>query len=183
MHQHTGSGSSRTTLSPSILLIDDDPTVCESLRRVLAAEGWQVTAARTGEEALERLCENEPDLMITDLCMKPMNGWDLLFHESLQRPHLPIFVVTALSREAADGAAQIATEFFQKPVDLDVLLAAARRYLEGPSSGGRSRVSLSVGNDSESLESGGKQVTEFRQRNNQRHDRTPTNKSHNTLRE
>jgi two-component system response regulator GlrR len=124
---------------PWILLIDDDPAVCESLRRVLATEGWRVTTARTGADALERLHENEPDLMITDLCMKPVNGWDLLFHERLQRPHLPIFVITALSRQAANGAAQFAAEFFQKPVDLDDLLATTRRYLEGSHSDGPTR--------------------------------------------
>jgi len=113
----------------TILLIDDDPGVRESLRRVLASEGWRVIAAETGEDALECLRENEPDLMITDLCMAPVSGWDLLFHESLQRPRLPIFVITALPPRAANGAAKFATEFFQKPVDLDLLLAAVRRHL------------------------------------------------------
>jgi CheY-like chemotaxis protein len=53
----------------NILLIDDDPAVCEALRRVLVVEGWNVVTAKSGEEALERLQDVEPDLMITDLCM------------------------------------------------------------------------------------------------------------------
>jgi DNA-binding NtrC family response regulator len=113
----------------SILLVDDDPAVRESLRRVLATEGWKVVPACSGEEALELLLECEPDLIITDLRMAAVSGWDLLFHEQAQRPRLPIFVVTALSLQAASEAAQRATEFFQKPVDLDVLLAAVRRHL------------------------------------------------------
>jgi DNA-binding response OmpR family regulator len=119
----------------SILLIDDDPAVCESLRRVLATEGWHVVTAKGGEEALEYLREHEPDLMITDLCMAPVNGWDLLFHENIQRPLLPIFVITALSLQATNGAAHFAAEFFQKPIDLDILLAAVRFHLANPSPG------------------------------------------------
>jgi DNA-binding NtrC family response regulator len=116
---------------PTILLIDDDPSVCEALRRVLSMESWTVVTAQSGEQALQRLATGEPDLMITDLCMGKINGWDLLFHEKLQRPRLPIFVITALSRNATSGADSFATEFFQKPLDLDALIAAIRRHLGG----------------------------------------------------
>jgi len=116
---------------PPILLIDDDPAVRESLRRVLASEGWKVVTAKTGEEALERLEECEPGLMITDLCMAQVSGWDLLFHEHIQRPLLPIFVITALPPQSTNGAAKFATKFFQKPIDLDVLLAEVCFYLTG----------------------------------------------------
>lgn len=114
---------------PSILLIDDDPAVLESLRRVLASEGWRIVTAMTGEEGLERLQEEAPDLMITDLRMASVTGWDLLFHENLQRPTLPIFVITALPADATGGADEFATEFFQKPLDLEALLTAIHRYL------------------------------------------------------
>jgi len=63
--------------------------------------------------------------------MAPISGWDLLFHENFQRPHLPIFVITALPAEAMNEAAGIAAECFQKPLDL--LIAAARCYLAGAS--------------------------------------------------
>ena len=114
----------------TILLIDDDPAVLASLRRVLVAEGWHIITAKTGEEGLERLQEQEPDLMITDLRMANVNGWDLLFHENLERPELPIFVITALPPDATGGADEIATKFFQKPLDFDELLSAVRRQLD-----------------------------------------------------
>jgi DNA-binding response OmpR family regulator len=116
--------------SPIILLVDDDPAVLESLRRVLVTEGWQVVTAASGEEALARLAEQQPDLMITDLCMIGVNGWDLLFHEKLERPSLPIFVITALPLSSVGGADRFATGFFQKPLDLDALVAAIRRRLQ-----------------------------------------------------
>ena len=116
----------------SILLIDDDAAVRDSLRRVLEAEGWSVIAAASGPEALEYLREHEPALVITDLCMGTVTGWDVLFHESLERPHLPIFVITALSARHAAGAESFATAFFEKPLDLDSLIGAIRRRLCSP---------------------------------------------------
>jgi len=116
----------------TILLVDDDPAVRESLRRVLEAQHWQVRTAATGEAGLEALQAEEPDLLITDLCLAAVNGWDLLFHESLQRPHLPIFVITALPLHEAGGAEKFATNFFVKPLDLEALLAAIRHQLERP---------------------------------------------------
>jgi len=113
----------------TILLVDDDPAVLEALRRVFQLEGWDVAAAPGGAEALEYLQSHSPDLMITDLSMASVNGWDLLFHESFQRPDLPLFVITALPLSTVCGADKFAHEFFQKPLDLDALIAAVRRYL------------------------------------------------------
>ena len=113
----------------TILLVDDDPAVLKSLGRVLASEGWTVVGAANGEEALERLAERTPDLLITDLSMGAVSGWDLLFHENLHRPGLPIFVITALPPRTIGGADRFATEFFQKPLDLDALVLAIRHRL------------------------------------------------------
>jgi hypothetical protein len=55
-----------------------------------------------------------------------------LFHEKLQRPDLPIFVITALPQPNLGGADLFAHEFFQKPIDLDALIAAIYRYVERP---------------------------------------------------
>ena len=113
----------------TILLVDDDSAVLKSLGRVLTAEGWRVVSAASGEEALETLTKLQPDLMITDLRMAGVSGWDLLFHENIQRPGLPIFVMTALPLSAVSGANLIAAEFFQKPLDPGELVAAIRRRL------------------------------------------------------
>ena len=125
--------SSASDDAATILLIDDDPAVCEALHRVLSLEGWTVVTALSGEQALERLQHSKPSLLITDLCMAQISGWDILFHEKLQRPGLPIFVITALPRDEAREADRFATEFFQKPVDPDALITAVHRYLGKPS--------------------------------------------------
>lgn len=117
----------RTTAT--ILLVDDDPAVLEALRRVFELEGWSVIAASSGREALQYLQTHKPDLMITDLSMTEVSGWDLLFYENLQRPDLPIFVITGLPVKAAGGADRFANEFFAKPLDLDQVVARVRQYL------------------------------------------------------
>jgi DNA-binding NtrC family response regulator len=113
----------------TILLVDDDRAVRESLSRVFVDQQLHVIAASGGEEALRLIAQNEPDLMITDLCMTGVDGWDLLVRENRLRPDLPIFVITALPAKETCGADQFATEFFQKPLDLDALLAAVRHHL------------------------------------------------------
>lgn len=115
--------------SKSILLVDDDEAVRVALYRVLTLEGWRVQVADDGEHALDLLQDHEYDLMITDLRMGAVSGWDLLFHETLLRPHMTIFVISALPPNIVGGAEHTAAEFFQKPVDIDSLLGAIHRYL------------------------------------------------------
>ena len=74
---------------------------------MLEANGWLILIAESGETALEILRQQAPDLMITDLCLSDVSGWDLLFHENLQRPGLPIFVITGLPLHAMKGAASL----------------------------------------------------------------------------
>ncbi len=127
-------GAAPAWAGPTILLVDDDPAVREGLRRVLAGEGWHVIATGSGVEALDRMREREPGLIITDACRVPLKGWITLIRDRVRRPDLPIFVITALSRQAISGAVPFAAEFFQKPLDLDALLAAVRSHL-GPETG------------------------------------------------
>lgn len=112
-----------------ILLIEDDDAVRESLARVLVSEGWTVATAVCGDDALPRLAEFSPKLVITDLCMAGINGWDILLECRIEYSALPIFVISALEPESSRGAIQVATRFFQKPLDLTELLKAAHRYL------------------------------------------------------
>jgi two-component system, OmpR family, response regulator MprA len=120
------------THAPTILLIDDDRAVRESLARVLTAEAFEVVLAASGKDALEILPVRRPDLIIMDLRMAPLTGWDLMLHLRRRRPEVPIFVVTAVPAKSAGGADRLATRFFQKPVDIDALLMAIRRHLSGP---------------------------------------------------
>ena len=117
------------TSCPTILLVDDDFSVRESLQRVLASEGLNVVTAASGEDALTQLATLHPALVITDLCMHAVSGWDLVFHYHLHEAGLPFFVITALSPREAGGVDALADRFFQKPLNLDALLTAVHERL------------------------------------------------------
>lgn len=118
-----------TRSGPTVLLVDDDSSVRNSVCRVLTAEGLQVVPARGVKDALDYLALKTPDLVITDLCMALLSGWDLIAHLGDHYPALPIVVITALPPKSAGGANEAVDAFFQKPLDMDALLAAIQREL------------------------------------------------------
>ena len=114
---------------PLVFLVDDDTGVLESLRRVLVQDGLNVVTAASGEEALQRLEAFRPDLVVTDLCMHAVSGWDLVFHWHLHDAGLPFIVITAPPVRDAGGVEKLAAGFFQKPLNLEALLAAIHASL------------------------------------------------------
>ena len=80
-----------------VLVVDDDRTTREMLRRMLEREGWAVTEAENGRVALDRMAENQPGLILLDLMMPEMDG--LEFIEEMRRHQewsdVPVVVVTA----------------------------------------------------------------------------------------
>jgi len=115
--------------APTVLLVDDDSSVRTSLGRVLLAEGLQLMTARGVKDALEHISRHAPDLVITDLCMAPLSGCDLITHLANKFPALPVFVITALPLQSAGGVERLAAGFFQKPLNLEAVFAAIRRAL------------------------------------------------------
>ncbi|HLF27159.1 MAG TPA: GAF domain-containing protein [Anaerolineae bacterium] len=84
-------------LSCPILIVDDDPAIREVLRRMLEHEGWAVNEAENGRIGLERMVEQRPDLILLDLMMPEMDGFE--FVAALRRREdwrsIPVVVVTA----------------------------------------------------------------------------------------
>ena len=90
-----------------ILLVDDNPAVRRYLRAVLEQQqDWRVTGeARTGAEALHKVLEAPPDLIVLDYRMPDLNGVDVARQISGMFPKLPMLMVTLhLSRQLADAA-------------------------------------------------------------------------------
>lgn len=79
----TGAASTR---SPLVLVADDDDDLRASLADLLNTDGYQVVVARDGREAVSVIAEAHPDLIILDLVMPVMNGWEVL--EQLEAEHL-----------------------------------------------------------------------------------------------
>lgn len=90
--------------SDSILVVEDDPGVREMLCRQLRKENWKVIEAKNGREALIKLQSHEPKLILTDLMMPEMDGFELVHHlKQHQKWHsIPVIILTAKTITAKD---------------------------------------------------------------------------------
>jgi two-component system, chemotaxis family, chemotaxis protein CheY len=116
-----------------ILVVDDDPDIIEALSEILEAEGFEIRRARNGKEALERLEPDPPQLILLDLMMPVMDGWEFA-QRMRQRPTfsgIPIIVLSA-DRNVGSKALDIgAVGHLAKPFELNDLLEMVRRALKG----------------------------------------------------
>ncbi len=107
-----------------VLVIDDDSDIRDAVTEVLAFEGHEVFTAAEGEQGLVRCRLVKPDLVLLDLMMPGMNGWDFL--RALRRDEAiagtPVVVVSALGRVPELPVAG----FLPKPFGLDALVALVR---------------------------------------------------------
>lgn len=112
----------------SILIIDDEAAIRESLETLLAIEGYSVEAARSAEEGLAMLASSPRDLVLLDFALPDRNGLEVLDEIRQRDPGLPVIMITAYGTvENAVKAIQAgATNFIQKPWDNEKLLADVR---------------------------------------------------------
>jgi adenylate cyclase len=89
-----------------VLVVDDDDTMRAGLRRALGEAGWQVTEAENGRVALARLAESRPDVIVVDLMMPEMDGFDLLdaLRSNVGWREIPVLVLTAKDLTDEDRA-------------------------------------------------------------------------------
>jgi Response regulator containing a CheY-like receiver domain and a GGDEF domain len=99
----------RLTVDPptsigQVLIIEDDPATREMFRRILAKEGWAIAEAENGRVALERLAEARPDLILLDLMMPEMDGFQFIqeLRSQSEWRQIPVVVVTAMDLTSAD---------------------------------------------------------------------------------
>ena len=105
-----------------VLVVDDDGGICRTLKEILTSEGCTVETAGDGAEALQRLGEQDFDLVLTDVVMPNMDGYELYMAVREQRPDLPVLMMTAfhydrehvIKRSRVEGLEGVV---FKKPVD------------------------------------------------------------------
>jgi CheY-like chemotaxis protein len=111
----------------TVLVVEDEEDLRESMRDALELNGYSVVAARDGQEALDELRKiDRVCVVLLDLLMPRMNGWDF-FASMRAQPDLadvPVVVHTSAPREAPAGV----TRVVQKPMRLDRLLAVVREF-------------------------------------------------------
>jgi len=112
----------------SVLIIDDEAAIRESLETLLQLEGFAVESAASGGEGLAKIAERSFDLVLLDLALPDRDGMDLLAEIHTQDPELSIIMITAYGTvENAVKAMQVgAANFIQKPWDNEKLLADVR---------------------------------------------------------
>jgi CheY-like chemotaxis protein len=111
-------------MSKPILVVEDDADIREALVGILRDEGFTVVEAAHGEEGLAQLRAHGPALILLDLMMPIMNGWQFR-QAQLADPAIAGVPVVVISADASvrDKAASLgATAFLRKPIDLDKLL-------------------------------------------------------------
>ena len=109
-----------------MLVVDDDPDILDALSEILEVEGYEVQRARNGREALQRLERGLPDLVLLDVMMPVMDGWE--FARSLSPAARPPIIVLSADRNVSSRARELgAVEWLAKPFELSQLLAAVRR--------------------------------------------------------
>ena len=115
-----------------ILIVDDERVVREGLKRMLLGEGFAVRTARDGEEALARIAEKRPGLVLLDVMMPKMNGFRCCEEIRRQNGLLPVIFLTAKDSEADQvrGIDLGADGFVSKGAGENLLLASIRRALQ-----------------------------------------------------
>jgi len=118
----------RSSQMGSVLIIDDEAAIRESLETLLELEGYEVESAASGEEGVARIGDRPFDLVLLDLALPDRNGIDLLAELRAHDPQLSVIMITAYGTvENAVKAMQAgATNFVQKPWDNEKLLADVR---------------------------------------------------------
>jgi twitching motility two-component system response regulator PilH len=121
----------------TILIVDDDPDLVLATRLVLESEGYQVEEAATGEEGLNKMKADTPDLVLMDVMMaNPLDGY-YTTQEMTDDPDLsrvPILMVTSITtsqyadRFPTDQHLNI-REFITKPIEPEALLSKIQRYM------------------------------------------------------
>ncbi len=122
-------------MAPKIVIAEDDPNILELLKIFLNDRGYDVTCASDGREALEKVGEIKPDLLITDVMMPRMNGYQLvnaLCNEQYDI-ELPKIIILTSRTDPADirrGLTVGADMYIQKPFDLEEIDSQIKELLE-----------------------------------------------------
>ncbi len=116
----------------SILIIDDDVSLCEALKEELTEVGYSAEFVNGGTAAFDFLVQNQVDLLLLDLKMPGMDGFDVLRELKEKNIKSKVIVLTAYAdvKSAIDSAKMGASDFISKPYDFDELLITIRKVLQ-----------------------------------------------------
>jgi CheY-like chemotaxis protein len=115
-----------------ILLVDDDTAVVETVKFLLQTEGYEVVTAMNGEEGLLKANSEEPDLILLDILMPKVNGYQmaLSLERNEQLKQIPVILLTATAQIAGSIKIQTHAKYkISKPFSSEELLSAVKKTL------------------------------------------------------
>jgi DNA-binding response OmpR family regulator len=121
-------------VSHKVLIVDDEANIVISLEFLMKQAGYRVDIARTGDEALAMIDQFAPDLILLDVMLPGVNGFDILqrIRQEPQHARMAVILLTAKGRdvEVTKGLALGANAYITKPFSTHELLAEVRRCLD-----------------------------------------------------
>lgn len=113
----------------NVMIVEDDRDIREPMCELLEEEGYRVTCAATGQEALRLLCDETPAVILCDLMMPNMNGVELI--QTLRKQNMKAaesVVILSAAANAEKTASELGVGFLRKPIDIDALLHTVQQY-------------------------------------------------------
>ena len=116
---------------PTILIVDDEPSILKSLEGILSDEGFEVTTASNGYEALQEIESDSPDLVLLDIWMPGIDGLETLKEIKKNHPYIQVVMITGHGTiETAVQATKLgAFDFIEKPLSIEKVIVAINNAL------------------------------------------------------
>ncbi len=116
---------------PTILIVDDELSICQTLGGLLADEGFEIITASNGYEALKTIEESSPDLVLLDIWMHGIDGMETLKEIKKKHPYIQVIMITGHGRiDTAVAAIKLgAYDFIEKPLSIDRVIVAINNAL------------------------------------------------------
>ena len=115
-----------------VLVVDDDPNIRESLGEVLRLENFAVRLACDGRDAVRQFLDGPPDLILLDLNMPDISGWQAFQIMAEMYPFVPVIAITARPGQARRAGELGIDSLLEKPLHIPTLLEIMRRLLARP---------------------------------------------------
>ncbi|MBE9007331.1 response regulator [Fortiea sp. LEGE XX443] len=123
-----------TPHSPLVLVCDDDPAICTELQTLLQQGGYRVVIVATGEEAIATASTQQPDVILLDLLMPGMNGWQTMavLKERADTKQIPIVICSVYQSDTSNKPITDFADWVSKPVQESYLLQSLKQVIATP---------------------------------------------------
>src|ERR1017187_9412695 len=119
-------------MKKSVLVVDDDAAVRQSIRKVLEGTGYEVATASDGEAAVVQFVPEQIDLVLLDLNLPLRSGWDVFERLTTRYPFVPVIIITGIPDQYRTALVAGAGALMEKPIDVPALLNTMEELLAEP---------------------------------------------------